>query len=476
MAQQQLPSLRTLYGADIGIELFFQFPYLNDNEKTFLEADSLAGATSFTASGVNFAANQYIVVGQAGNEKTEILQISGTPTSTSISLISPAVFPHNRGDTIRFIPYNQIEAQFSTDGTNYSVITPVAIRSDATETYMQRSADFSTYSYKFRFYNSTTGLYSAYSSVVLGSGYADNTIWSVKHRALDQLGEKIGGLITDQFLNDSIQEARRSVDQFPSIFRWSFRTKFGIIFGQMLAGQWQITLPTDLRDRNTPKNLLSVRFGSQNRPCTYQDRRQFNQNYLNIVHTTVATAALAGATSLILTSTHDLDSSGAITLSGQTIGQGTFVVSFTGNNKTTNTLTGVTGIPVGGVAVGTDVWQRGIFSGGVPTAYTVDNGTLSFDLPVSTRWDGQDVKGDYYSTIPSITSDSQTFDEPFYDLYVPYLKYKIKFLKSNGKIDRDGDTDWKDWLDGATKLIAQETPSQRVNFVPDVEGFLSSVE
>ena len=117
------------------------------------------------------------------------------------------------------------------------------------------------------------------------------------------------------------------------------------------------------------------------------------------------------------------------------------------------------------------MWQRGIFSGGVPTAYTVDNGILSFDIPVTSLWDGQDVKGDYYTIIPPITSDSQTFDEPFYDLYVPFLKYKIKFLKSNGKINRDGDTDWKDWLDGAAKLIAQETPMQKINFVPDVEGF-----
>lgn len=472
-----LPTLRTNYGADIGVESFFKFPDISSNEKSFLDTDSVVGTTSLSASGINFSANQYIVIGQVGNERTEIVQISGSPTSTTINLISATNFAHNRGDTIRFIPYNQIEAQYSTDAITYNVITPVGIRSDSTETYMQRTADLSTYSYKFRFYNSTSTLYSAYSSVVLATGYADNTIWSVKNRALNQLGEKIDGLITDQFLNDSIQEARRAVDYNPAIFRWSFRTKFGVILkSQMLAGQWQITVPSDLRDPNTPKNLLSVRFGSQNRPCTYQDIRQFNQNYLNIVHTTVATVAASGATSLILASTNDLDTSGSLTLAGQTVGQGTFTIAYTGNNKTTSTLTGVTGIPSSGASVGTDVWQRGIFSSGIPTAYTISAGVISFDVPLATRWDGQDVKGDYYSTIPVISSDSQQFDEPFYDLYVPYLKYKIKFLKSNGKINRDGDTDWKDWQDGSARLIAQETPSQRVNFVPDVEGFLSAVE
>jgi len=477
-----LPTFRVSYGADIGIELFFKFPDISGNEKTFLDTDSLAGATSFSANGVNFSANQYVVVGQVGDNRTEILQINGTPTSTTINLISPATFAHNRGDTIRFIPYNEIEAQYSTDGVTYNVITPVVIRSDATETYMQRASDLSTYSYKFRFLNSTTTLYSAYSVIVQATGYADNTIWAVKNRALQQLGEKIDNLITDQFLNDSIQEARRSVDYNPAVFRWSFRTKFNIIFAQLLAGQYQFTLPSDLRDRNSPKNLLSVRYGSQNRPCVYQDRRQFNQNYLNIVHTTVAVTAASGASSIVLTSTHDLDPTGtgtgggAVTLGGQVLGQGTFVIAYTGNNKSTNTLTGVTGIPSSGAAAGTDVWQRGIYSGGVPTAYTVDNGTLSFDLPINTIWDGQDVKGDYYSIIPPISSDSQTFDEPFFDLYVPYLKYKIKSLKANGKINRDGDTDWKDWEEGVAKLIAQEFPGQKVNFVPDVEGFLSAVE
>ncbi len=470
-----LPTIRAKYGEGIGVELFFAFPDITDNEKTYLDADSTAGITSLSADGVNFAANQYIVIGQPGNERTEIVQIS-TANSTTITLVSATVFAHNRGDIIRFIPYNQIIAEFSTDAITYTPIAAVPIRSDATETYMQRASDLSTYSYKFRFYNSTSTLYSAYSAITTAVGYADNTIWAVKNRALGQLGEKIDGLITDQFLNDGIQEARRSVDQWPSIFRWSFRTQFGVTFGQMLAGQWRITVPSDMRDRNTAKNLLSLRFGAQNRPCVYQDRRQFNQNYLNIVHTTVSVAALASATSIVLTSTHDLDAAGSLTLSGQTVGQGTFIIAYTGNNKTTNTLTGVTGIPVGGAAIGTDVWQRGIFSGGIPSAYTIDAGYIYFDFPVSTTYDGQDVKGDYYSTIPPISSDSQTFDEPFYDLYVYFLKYKIKYLKSNGKINRDGDTDWKDWLDGATKLIAQETPMQRVNFVPDVEGFLSAVE
>lgn len=468
-----LPKIRAKYGEGIGVELFFSFPELQDDIKTYLGDDSAAQTSSLNANGTDFATNQYAVIGQPGNSMTEIVLISSV-SATTIGLNGGTLFPHNRGDIIRFIPYNQIVAEFSTDGVTFTTIAAVPIRSDATETYMQRPTDLVSYTYRFRFFNSTSGLFSAYSDTVSAAGYADNTIWAIKNRALDQLGEKRGTIITDQFLNDSIQEARRSVDQWPTVFRWSFRTKFGVNVGQMRAGQWQITTPVDLRDRDTYKNVLGIRLGKQNRPCVYQDRNRFNQNYLNVAHATVKTTAVFGATTLILDNSADFQQpSGSVTLGGQTLTDTLYVITYTGNDMQGN-LTGVSGIPVGGIAAGTDAWQTAVQ--GLPSAYTIDNAIISFDVYLAPLYAGQNVHMDYYTIIPPISTDDQTFDEPFYDLYVPYLKYKIKYKKANGKIDRDGDTDWKDWLDGAAKLIGQETTGQRINFVPDIEGFLSSVE
>jgi hypothetical protein len=467
--------MRCSYGEDIGVELYFAFPDISDNEKTYLDADSAASVSTLSASGINFSNGQYIVIGQPGNEKTEILQISGTPSSTSINLVSPTTFPHNRGDIIRFIPYNQISAEFSTDQVVYTAITPVAIRADSSETYMQRATDLSTYSYKFRFYNSTSALYSSYSAIVLATGFADNTIGAIKKRALDQLGEEIGTLITDKFLNDALQEGRRMADQNPAVFRWSFRTKFGVNIGQLKTGQWKMNAPTDLRDRNTYKNILGIRIGKQNRPCVYQDRVRFNQNYLNIANTTLATVANFGDNTLTLTNSGDfLAPSGSVSVSGQTLADATLhIVKYTGNDYQGN-LTGVTGIPAGGLAAGSEVWQTAVF--GLPTAYTIDNGIISFDVPLIWTYTGSNVHLDYYLDIPAISSDSDVFDEPFYDLYVPWLKYKIKYKKANGKIDRDGDTDYKDWITGLGNLIGQQTPGQRISFIPDIEGFLSATE
>lgn len=470
-----LPKIRAKYGEGIGVELLFSFPELSDDQRTYALADVAAGAGSISADGVNFSVNQFIVIGQPGAIGTEILQIHGStaPNATTITLAGTTAFAHNRGDIIRFIPYDQLTAEFSTDGgTVFTPISAVAIRADSLETYMQRTADLSTYVYRFRFNNSVSALLSTYSVNVTATGYGDNTIWSIKQRGMEQLGEVKTSLINDQFLNNSIQEGRRTLDQDPRIYRWTFRTKFNTTLGQMLAGQWQITAPTDLRDRNTYKNILNIRYGNQNRPCVYQDRVRFAQNYLNVVNTTTASAYTSGGTSLVLTSTHNLDASGIVYISGQSVGGLRVAVTYSANNKTTNTLT-ITS-PGVNLASGSQVWQRATF--GLPTAYTIDNGIISFDVPLADQFDGQDVLIDYYSALVAISTDSQTFDEPFYDLFMSFLKWKIKYLKANGKIDRDKDSDWTDWTDGCLRVIGQETNGQRINFIPDVEGFLSATE
>ena len=92
------------------------------------------------------------------------------------------------------------------------------------------------------------------------------------------------------------------------------------------------------------------------------------------------------------------------------------------------------------------------------------------------KYDGMDLKGDYYSMIPPISTDSQTFDEDFYDLYTSYLRWKIAYKKANGKIDRDSNVDYKEWEMGIATIIGQQITGQRMRFVPDVEGFISSSE
>lgn len=465
-----LPRIQVEYGENIGVELLFALPDLKSNLVSYLDADVAIGAGSLTANGTKFSVGEYIIIGRPGSEKSELVRIhaSTAPTATTITLVGTTTFAHLRGDRITHIPYNQIVPERSTNGgTSYSALSAIDIRVDALQTFLARTSDASTDYYKYRFYNSTTTLYSAYSDPVIASGLGDDTVGSVKRRALDALGEKVGGLITDTFLNDSIMEARRLADQNPAVLRWGFRTQFDATLAQVYAGQWRIAAPTDLRDRNSPKNILSLRFAGDNQPIVYQDRAQFNQNYLNTVHTTVATAALSGASSLILTSTANLDDTGVISIAGEDADDDIIEVDYTANNRTTNTLTVTAADVTRNISAGTDAWQRATF--GSPTNYSIHAGYIYFDVPIENAQQGRSITGDYYKAIPTIDSDADTFDEPFYDLYVSYLKWKIKYKKANGKIDRDTDSDWKDWLSGLATLISQEFPAQPVNFVPNYD-------
>jgi len=459
----QAPSIRVKTNSPIGNDIFFALPNLQGNNQSFLDANLAVGGTAITANGSFFSANQYIILGQPGQEKSEIVKISSV-NNTTIN-IGACVFSHNRGDVITFIEYNQIEAQRSTDaGATFSALAIVDINPQVPETYLQRTGDATTDVYKFRFYNSTSALYSGYSDNVTASGYADNTVYAIKKRALDQMGEKITDLITDDFLNDSLNEARRIVDQDPRVFRWSFRTKFNTDIGDIIPGRYSISAPTDLRDRNTNKNILGLRLGRMNRQVFYQDENRFNQNYWNIAHSTLNGAITAGSTDIILTSSGDFDDSGNITIGAETISLPKDAVAYTGNTLATNTLSGVTGITAAGHATGRDVWQNANF--GIPTWYTINNGMVYFNLPFDDSFAGENIVMDYYETLTPVDSDSDVLDEPVYDFYVNYLKFKIKGKKVNGALNPTSDGDYTLFQSGVTALVTQEILGQTIQFIP----------
>lgn len=473
-----LPKLRCKYGEPVGIELFFQFPDIASNEKTYLDADAASGSGSITANGTNFAVGTYVIIGNPGNEHTEIIKIhaSTTPTATTITFATNTVFAHSRGDLVRFIPYNQIVPERSTDsGSNFSALSAISIRPDATETYLQRSSDASTDVYRFRFYNSADAIYSAYSDNATASGYADNTIHSIKRRALLDLGEQLGGIggnLTDEWLNGALFEGRRELDQDPRVLRWAFRTKMNTDIGDMIPGRWTIAAPTDLRDRNSYKNILAIRVGRQNYPLRYQDLQAFNRNYENIAHSTLNGAITSASTSIVLTSSGDFDESGTIYIAGEDISDTNDAVTYTANTESTATLSGASGVAAGGHATGRDVWQGVNF--GIPSAYTIDNATIKFDIPFSDSVAGENIYMDYYQSLQASDSDSDTLDEPDYDMFVSWLKWKIKYLKAGGAIKAEDDTDYKEWKTRKDALVAKEITGQFGYLIPttsdDLEG------
>lgn len=456
---------------------------LNAN-KAYISSDSSVGdGTLLLQSTALFAINQVLVVGTIGTEGAEIVRThaSTAPTSTTVTLATNLKQSHSHGSPVYIVMFDQYELSNAPTATGTKTLLTTALGSglyavdpESLDT-LYNEMQFSSGGYFVRKYNSITSNFSSYSDFIPYSGLGDNTIGSVKERALDQIGEMRSDLITDARLNSALYEGRRTVDQDPRILRWTFRTNFNAVIGQCVSGAWSVAVPSDLRDRNTFKNVLGLTVGPQRRPVVYQDRVRFNQNYLNVAHSTLNGTVTFGATTITLASTHDIATSGSLQVAGTGVGHLHTSISYTGNDRINNVLSGVTGVPSGGYTSGLDVWQNANFFG-LPSAYTIDNGTIYFDVPFYDQLDGANITMDYYQDLPVITTDSQTFDEPFYDLYVSWLKWRIKYLKANGKIDRNADPDYQDWNEGVARIVAQETNGQHVNFIPDIEGFLSATQ
>jgi hypothetical protein len=462
-----LPKFRVKYGEGVGVELFVALPDLTDNEKTYLDADEAAGQTALSANGTNFSVGEYVLLGTPMGERSEIVRIHAAtaPTSSTITTASATTFAHSRGEPVVFVPYNQIVVERSTDsGVSYTPLSAVNIRSDSSETYIQRASDASTDYYKFRFYNSSDATYSAYSDAIIATGPTSGTVGAVKRRALIDLGEQMGGYITDEFLNESINEARREVDNDVRVGKFSFRTSFNTDIGDCIPGRWLIACPTDLRDRNTYKNILELHVGRDGRSLQYLDFNRLMDRYRDVAHSTLSSQITAVSTSIVLASSGDFDESGSVTVAAESISGVLDTADYTTNTESTSTLGTVTNISATHAA-GRDVWQGATF--GKPSYFTIYEGNIYFDVPLEDDLAGENIFCSYYKVLSDVNSDGDSFDEPEFDLFVSYLKAKIKYRKANGDFKIEEDSDYKDFKRKKDDLVNKEITGQDVRFTPD---------
>lgn len=454
-----LPRIRVKRG-DIGNEIWIKTPDISDQAKTYISADVAAAAVAFTVlSPANFASNTYVVIGEPGAEDTELRLITVTGSSFGVAALT---FPHTRGTVVRFIPFNQIELYSATAvGGTYSLVgSAFSIRVDALETFTSVAADAATKAYKVRFKNAQDSTYSDYSDEVIGSGYADNTVYSIKRRAMIGLGEKYSEVITDELLDSELWTARRDLDALNK--RWSFRTTFNSDIGTVSEGAYTVSVPATLRNPDSPQNILGLRIGKDGGNIRYVDKKTWDSYYEGVKHTTVATQPTVGQTTLVLTDAADFDDSGSILI-------GDNAITYTG--KSTNTLTGIPASGDGSIddthAAGTNVWQNASF--GTPRFYTVFEDKIYFNCPFEDAIDGSNIFMDFYNMLPVKDSDSDVLDEPDYDMYVSYLKWVIKSRKSKGALKAETDSDYLEWIRRRKAFVDRETLNQDVRIVPDIE-------
>lgn len=247
-----------------------KIPTINTNltigaTQTFLTVDTASGVSSITVKNITgFAINQILVIGEIGNEGSEIIKThtATAPTGSTITLAAATVFPHSAGTQVIVINFDQIEfSTATTSGGSKTVLATNSIVADSITTNYNDTT-VSTGYYFARFKNSITSIFSSYSSAIPVGGYTSLMARSIIDNALQSINKTTSTTLSDEFgfnqLNNCTTEVIRELK------RWSFLQKFNFKAGTVTTGTWKVALPSDCDDQNTNRSIYNVRIGTDN--------------------------------------------------------------------------------------------------------------------------------------------------------------------------------------------------------------------
>jgi len=164
-----------------GIRLSIKNPDVSREEVTNLTANSAAAASSLTvASNDDIAANDYLSLGNPGEEQTELVRVASITGNNTVTLSGTTKFAHSSGTAIFRSLYNQISLERKPSAGAYALIVEglIDIDIDAPDgfTIVSVAAGISTDTYKWRFYNAASGTYSSYSDELAGTGLGRTSV------------------------------------------------------------------------------------------------------------------------------------------------------------------------------------------------------------------------------------------------------------------------------------------------------------
>lgn len=446
-----------------------------DKRFTFLNQDVVSGGTTIRIQNLagfenpNTSSGQIVLLGEIGQEKAKLYRTSATayPSTTynDITLQDSLIFDYPQDTKVTIVDFNRVETQWAAtvNGTKATVAAyPNPITPDLPEMLFIESSATSGYFFQ-RFNNTLNNTNTDWSDAIPYAGYGDNTVFEIKRRALENVDEEIDGkLITHEFLDRSLWEARREFHQAPG--KRPFRRRFNIDIGDALTGSYRIDLPTWVEKPHTAENIYGVRIGTEEN-MTYIDKKAWDEYYNGVAHSSL-TAAYTVSTSrdLYLVNARDFDESGVVTVEGTPIeysaksnSGGTLRISTHGSYS---------------VSAGSEVWQNATY--GLPDKFTVfaspgGSAHIYFNRPIDTAYIDQNVYLDAYQTLSTKDSDADELDEPDYDMYVPYLSAKIKHKKNRGAGDITADPDYKIFLSRKENALNNEYLATEIRIYPDIE-------
>jgi len=155
-------------------------PETKDLERSYLAEYTDEGATTIELkNNESFAAGQAILIGQAGNERSEVAETDGVTGSTTVTLDGTTELPHNADDPVYVLEFDQVKIYraVSIAGT-YNLIDTIDLRYSDPQgiTRYDDPTGLSSSYYKIKNYNSVEDEESEFSDPIPATGYPEDSL------------------------------------------------------------------------------------------------------------------------------------------------------------------------------------------------------------------------------------------------------------------------------------------------------------
>lgn len=169
-------------------------PETDDLEKSYLANPYSAGVTSLDVKNNNrFAANDRIMLGEMGHEKTEIVTVSSVSANGKTMVVGATVFDHSADDPVYKLRFDQAKFYRSTTGIDgsYTLLAtePLDVDNDSLSTIYDDTTGIAGYYYKMTVYHSISAVESAFSDPIGGTGWRREQVGNIIDEILKEVSD-----------------------------------------------------------------------------------------------------------------------------------------------------------------------------------------------------------------------------------------------------------------------------------------------
>jgi len=424
----QIPSILGITGGTIKV----QHPDLTAYTRTSLVSPfTAAGVTLTVADNNDFSDDDWFILGEVNDEKTEACDVNGAVTrGTSLTITNTTKFSHEIHTPVTRIQETQIKIYgAATSGGAGTLVATLSIQWNSSWTeYTLKSTDTAYAYYYATFYDGTT--IGSASDYVIAAGLAYNSVEKMVEAALNEARATIDEqMITRDWMLSVVNDWQDEVNGFVTSDgipkEWSFEVfEDASILLSLNENRYALSGLASVLDTSINGSIINMRMGSWVlRPV---DIAYFEEYLQGIVRDALSVQATAGATTITLSNSAQFDGSGTITLGVDTL-------TYTANNTTTNVISGIPAAGTGAIttthAIGTTVWQG--VSPGKPAFYAISGGYIYLDVPVMSTYVKYPLKFRAIKKLSRLTSFSSTTSITFPYLFKYYGASRIESRKGN---------------------------------------------